>query len=247
MGRASTAAFGAPYKTSAGKVRSGLVDDDGHVQVDILNSTLSVTQSGIWDINDVSGTISLPTGAATSVNQLADGHNVTVDNGSGGAAVNIQDGGNTITVDGAVTVSATDLDIRDLTSASDSVSVLQATHDSLNLNANIQVGDSDVAAGNPVPTNEVEPTGVNGGDVAVGTSEVEMTFSGTTQSLMIQSDPDNTGKVWVGNTGITNSGGNAFAQLEPGDAVSMDLNDASAAMYAISDTASQNVFKSALT
>jgi len=39
---------------------------------------------------------------------------VTINNASGAAAVNIQDGGNTITVDGSVTVSATDLDIRDL-------------------------------------------------------------------------------------------------------------------------------------
>jgi len=42
-------------------------------------------------------------GFATSALQLADGHNVTIDNASGGSAVNIQDGGNTITVDGTVT------------------------------------------------------------------------------------------------------------------------------------------------
>ena len=45
----------------------------------------------------------LPAGAATAALQLPDGHNVTVDNAGGGAAVNIQDGGNSITVDGAVT------------------------------------------------------------------------------------------------------------------------------------------------
>lgn len=43
-------------------------------------------------------------GVATAANQLPDGHNVTVDNSTGGAAVNIQDGGNTITVDGTVAV-----------------------------------------------------------------------------------------------------------------------------------------------
>ncbi len=46
----------------------------------------------------------LPSGAATSALQLPDGHNVTVDNAAGAAAVNIQDGGNTITVDGTVAV-----------------------------------------------------------------------------------------------------------------------------------------------
>lgn len=49
------------------------------------------------------------------------------------------------------TVSATDLDIRDLTSATDSVEVKQATHDNLNLNANMQVGNADVSFANPVP------------------------------------------------------------------------------------------------
>lgn len=70
---------------------------------------------------------------------------VTINNAAGAAAVNIQDGGNSITVD------ATDLDIRDLDSASDSVEVLQATHDNLNLNANLQVNDTDVSNANPVP------------------------------------------------------------------------------------------------
>ena len=73
----------------------------------------------------------LPTGAATAANQLPDGHNVTVDNASGGSAVNIQDGGNTITVD-------------------------QATHDNFNVNANLQVGDADASSTNPVPVYQTE-------------------------------------------------------------------------------------------
>lgn len=61
-------------------------------------------------IETVLGTIDADTGAiktateAIQAGQLADGHNVTVDNASGVAAVNIQDGGNTITVDGTVAV-----------------------------------------------------------------------------------------------------------------------------------------------
>ena len=45
----------------------------------------------------------LPAGAATAAAQLPNSHDVTVDNASGAAAVNIQDGGNSITVDGTVT------------------------------------------------------------------------------------------------------------------------------------------------
>lgn len=47
-------------------------------------------------------------GLATSAAQLPDGHNVTVDNGAAGAAVNIQDGGNDISVDNAGTFAVQD-------------------------------------------------------------------------------------------------------------------------------------------
>ena len=43
-------------------------------------------------------------GVATAANQLPDGHAVTVDNLGGASAVPIQDGGNSITVDGTVSV-----------------------------------------------------------------------------------------------------------------------------------------------
>ena len=50
------------------------------------------TQEGDWDIKDITGTISLPTGAATSAKQLADDHNVTVSNmGEVLSAVSISD------------------------------------------------------------------------------------------------------------------------------------------------------------
>lgn len=67
-------------------------------------TTVAATQSGTWNINNVSGTVSLPTGAATAALQTQPGvdiGDVTVNNASGAGAVNIQDGGNSITVDGA--------------------------------------------------------------------------------------------------------------------------------------------------
>lgn len=54
----------------------------------------------------------LPTGASTSALQTQPGvdiGDVTVNNAAGAAAVNIQDGGNSITVDGAITVASTTL------------------------------------------------------------------------------------------------------------------------------------------
>jgi hypothetical protein len=57
-------------------------------------------------------TLPLPSGAATLAGQTQPGvdiGDVTVNNAAGAAAVNIQDGGNTITVDGTVAVTSTDL------------------------------------------------------------------------------------------------------------------------------------------
>lgn len=84
--------------------------------LDVSGATVTVDGSGVTQ--PVSGTfwqgtqpvsaaaLPLPSGAATSAKQLADGHNVTVDNAAGASAVNIQDGGNTITVDGTITADA---------------------------------------------------------------------------------------------------------------------------------------------
>jgi len=78
-----------------------------------------------------------------------------------------------------VTVTATDLDIRDLTSASDSVEVLQDTHDDLNANANIQVSNTDVTVQNPLP---VDGDSVYSKDVDVANSSIGG-FSGAVTDL----------------------------------------------------------------
>lgn len=50
-------------------IQNWKVDSSGIGQVNLTNSTIAVTQSGTWNINNISGTISLPTGAATSALQ----------------------------------------------------------------------------------------------------------------------------------------------------------------------------------
>jgi len=66
----------------------------------IKKITDTVTITGMVTAN--AGTNLNTSALATAANQLPDGHNVTVDNAGGAAAVNIQDGGNTITVDGTI-------------------------------------------------------------------------------------------------------------------------------------------------
>jgi hypothetical protein len=65
--------------------------------------------------------------AILASNSGTDIGDVTINNAAGASAVNIQDGGNTITVDGSVTVTASDLDIRDLSVTQDSILVYANT------------------------------------------------------------------------------------------------------------------------
>lgn len=93
--------------------------------------------------------------------------------------------------------------------------------------------------GTPITSTDFE-----GGQVTVGLTEVEITFTGATKSISIESDVANTGMIYIGKTGVTTSTG--MVQLEPGSSVSLELNDTDNAIYAISDTAGQVVRKIAL-
>ncbi len=85
------------------------------------------------------------------------------------------------------------------------------------------------------------------GDVAVGTSEVEVVVAGTpTQTIRIQADVDNTGIIFIGKTGVLNDKTNDFVRLFAGDDAVIAYNDASNALFAISDTAAQKINVGAL-
>ena len=92
-----------------------------------------------------------------------------------------------------------------------------------------------------------ETTGMNGGPVTVGTSAVEMTFSGITQSIKIASASTNAGTIYIGKSDVTSAGLNALDELVTGQALIMELNDASEPIYAVASIAAQKVYKQALT
>lgn len=82
-----------------------------------ITGTVAVTQSGTWNLNNISGTISLPTGASTLAEQQTQTtHLATLAGTVVGTEVQVD-----VLTMPTVTVTATNLDIRDLTSASDSV------------------------------------------------------------------------------------------------------------------------------
>jgi hypothetical protein len=124
-----------------------ITDNGGSLTVD---GTVAATQSGTWNITNISGTVSLPTGAATSANQTTeitalqlldnvvntagsaavtslyqvggtDGTNARILSTNASGHLNIADGGNSITVDG--TVAATQSGTWNITNITGTVSL----------------------------------------------------------------------------------------------------------------------------
>lgn len=87
---------------------------------------------------------------------------------------------------------------------------------------------------------------VEGGAVTVGTSEVEITFTGTTDSILIQADQSNTDYIYIGKTGVLTDGTGVIAKLDAGDSLELSYDDSTNALYAISGTAGQTIYKAGL-
>lgn len=110
--------------------------------------TPDVNLQYIWDqgINsNIGGWRPLSTGDLLTVNIEDAQINVNLDKD--------EDSANIYTSENqAINVESTELDIRKLADSTDSVACSQPTHDDLNANANLQVGDVDVSDTNPVPS-----------------------------------------------------------------------------------------------
>lgn len=123
----------------------------------------------------------------------ADGDYATLNTDANGRLyVNIFDGGNSITVDGTVTVTATDLDIRDLTHVSDSVKVGDGT-DFLAVNADGSINITD-----------------NGGSLTVDATNLDIRdLTSVSDSVsVLQATHDNlnaNANIQVANTDVSNA------------------------------------------
>lgn len=85
-----------------------------------------------------------------------------------------------------------------------------------------------------------------GSPIVVGTSAVELTFSGTPTAFALQSDHDNNGSIWIGKSNVDNTGANAMGRLEAGESVSIELDESTNAIYVVASASSQIVYKIAL-
>jgi len=92
--------------------------------------SVAAVQSGTWNVTNISGTVSLPTGAATSAAQTTGNASLSSIDGKlnslGQKAMAASVPVVLASDQSAIPVSATNLDIRDLTSASDSVAAVQS-------------------------------------------------------------------------------------------------------------------------
>lgn len=218
---------------SANTIRAVLATDQTTIPV-------TATQSGTWNITNVSGTVSLPTGAATSALQTQPGvdiGDVTINNAAGASAVNIQDGGNSITVDGSVsaTVSGT------VTANIGTISTIATETTLSTLNGKVtacNTGAVTISAALPAGTNAIGKlaanSGVDIGDVDVTSitlptgsatlsdSSQNVTTAGTRvqltgaacKKIIITAKAANTGTIWVGGSTIAANRGIPLVALQ---------------------------------
>lgn len=107
----------------------------------IHDGAISAAQSGTWNITNVSGTISLPTGASTEAAQTTGNASLaTIAGAVSGTEMQVD-----VLTMPMVTVQATNLDIRDLTSASDSVAAVQSGAWTVTANAGTNLNTSALA------------------------------------------------------------------------------------------------------
>jgi len=84
------------------------------------------------------------------------------------------------------------------------------------------------------------------GKTAVGTTAVEIAFTGVTESIIISADIDNAGTLYIGKSNVTTAGANAIAFLEAGETITMDYDDTTNSLYVIASQVTQNFWAGCL-
>lgn len=193
-----------------------VTDNGGSLTVDAVD--LDIRELAFaTDKVDVSGSeVSLDSATLAAL------ESITVQNGAGGAAVNVQDGGNSLTVD------AVDLDIRNLSHSQDSVKIGDGT-DFLAVNADGSINVKTVEAG--YASWKVS-------QATVGLSEVQLVASPLSGRLRVEIQNLGTKDIWIKQvTGVGTANG---LKIPKGSSYEQAL-DAGASIFAISDGASADL------
>ncbi len=84
-----------------------------------------------------------------------------------------------------------------------------------------------------------------GGIITVGTTPIELTFSGTTETISIIAHIDNPGVLYIGESNVTSAGANAAYTLWAGTPFSIDYDDVTNPLYIVASVADQKFIKGA--
>ena len=109
-------------------------------------------------------------------------------------------------------------------------------------------GGTQISGSNPLPVSSVHHISLDiegKGPISVGTTAVELDFTGTTESIIITASITNTGLIYVGKSNVLTDGSNAISFLDIGESIVIDYNDSTNSIYVVADTASQTVFAGA--
>lgn len=85
-----------------------------------------------------------------------------------------------------------------------------------------------------------------GGKISVGTTAIEVTFTGTTTSIILTADVFNTGLLYIGKSNVASNGNNAMTFLEAGEPATIEYEDGDNPVYVVASIANQNFFQGAL-
>jgi len=224
---------------STGAAAVNIQDGGNTITVD---GTVAVTNAGITTIaGAVTGTemqvdvLTMPTVtvnahavtnagtfAVQSTNQANSGvdiGDVTVNNSTGASAVNIQDGGNSITVDGTFYQATQPVSLASMPSTPVTGTFYQATQP-----VSLATNTPTIATGtNAIGTVGTTSAAVNVNQVTVNTAAVQLSAASTvpTNGIIVQALSTNAATLFVGGSGVTTSNG---FELSPGQAMSFTCN-----------------------
>lgn len=200
-----------------------VTDNGGSITVD-GSVTVSATDLDIRDLAFASDSVTAHQGGTWNIGTVSTITNV----------VHVDDNGGSITVDGAVTVSATDLDIRDLSAATDSVSAylkdgsgnsITSTGGSLNVNMTNTLTVNDAALANVAMAHSANTL-----DVAATAESVVASALANRKYLMLYNKGNRV--MYVGGSGVTSSNG---FPVSPGAYLEMRLGAAQDVKYVADD------------
>ncbi len=198
-------------------------DNGGTLSVDDGAGSLTVdaTQLDVDDLTFAADKVDA-SGSTLGSNDGVDIGDVTINNASGGSAVNVQDGGNVLSIDdagGSLTVDATQLDVDDLTFAADKV---DASGSTLGANSGIDIGDVTINNASGASAVNVQD---GGNSLTVDATQLDiddLTFAADKVDASGSTLGANSG-VDIGDVTINNAGAGAAVNIQDGgNVISID-------------------------